>query len=132
VGVSELLVLDATPSADPDDPGGSGDLLFDWSCEVADAETEALGSVCVSTMTADAVQSLAVGVDNLGLFHFRHALLSFVCSFVRSFVYSFVRSFVCSFIRSFVRSFVFRSFSFARLFVCLFVRSFVLPRRTSE
>jgi hypothetical protein len=80
VGVSEPLVLDATPSADPDYRGGSAGLLFDWSCEVADAETEALGSVCVSTMTGDAVQSLNVGAENLGLFHFRRARLSFFLS----------------------------------------------------
>ena len=55
VGVSEPLVLDASPSYDPDDPSGSG-LDSSWECEVLEGEEN--GANCATTLTDTAVNSI--------------------------------------------------------------------------
>ena len=61
VGVSEPLILDASPSYDPDDPSG-GTLDSSWRCEVLEGEEN--GANCATTLTDTAVNS--VDLTNYG------------------------------------------------------------------
>ena len=72
VGISEPLVMDATPSGDPDEPDSSHGLIFEWSCEVGDVATAEAGGECPSLMTDDdsGVLTLGLKVANLGSFKY--------------------------------------------------------------
>ena len=70
VGVSEALVLDASPSADPDEPDDASGLVFVWSCEVGDLATLYAGGVCAGNLTDDSVQTIALSATNLGTFKY--------------------------------------------------------------
>ena len=66
VGVSEALVLDASPSSDPDAPDDASGILFRWSCEVGDLATLYAGGECAGNLTEDSVQTITLGSSNLG------------------------------------------------------------------
>ena len=74
VGVSEALVLDASPSADPDEPDDASGLIFAWTCEVGDLVTLDAGGECVGNLTGDSIQTIALGAANLGTFKYTVAI----------------------------------------------------------
>ena len=71
VGISEPLVMDANPSADPDEPDSSYGLIFAWSCEIDDVATADAGGKCPTIITRDSdVLTLSLDAANLGLFKY--------------------------------------------------------------
>ena len=67
VGISEPLILDASPSMDPDAPDDASGLFFEWSCEAGDSATTGAGGACTANMTGGSVQTLSLDAANLGL-----------------------------------------------------------------
>ena len=70
VGISKPLVIDATPSLDPDDPDDSSGLIFVWSCEAGDLATQYAGGKCAGDLTGDSVQTITLDSSNLGTFKY--------------------------------------------------------------
>ena len=71
VGISEEdFTLDASPSADPDEPHDSSGLIFAWGCEVGDLATEQAGGKCAAIVTGDSAQTISLGSSNLGTFKY--------------------------------------------------------------